>query len=79
MHRLRFVHLPQKVWKPAPLGGATFVPRHQQRDKRRSHRHCQLVNAPVTEEGCGGLTGVTPLLLYRSWIVDTAHKFNSTL
>jgi len=33
--------------------------------------------APGDEEGCGGLTGVTPLLLYRSWIVDTARKFNS--
>ena len=26
--------------------------------------------------GCGGLTGVTPLLLYRDWIVETARKFN---
>ncbi|MBI4367341.1 MAG: trypsin-like serine protease [Deltaproteobacteria bacterium] len=33
--------------------------------------------APGDEEGCGGLTGVTPLLLYRGWIVDTARKFNS--
>jgi hypothetical protein len=33
--------------------------------------------APGDQEGCGGLTGVTPLLLYRDWIVDTAHKFNS--
>jgi secreted trypsin-like serine protease len=31
------------------------------------------------EEGCGGLTGLTPLLLYRDWIVDTARKFNSPL
>jgi secreted trypsin-like serine protease len=31
------------------------------------------------EEGCGGLTGLTPLLLYRSWIVDTARKFNSAM
>jgi hypothetical protein len=31
------------------------------------------------EEGCGGLTGLTPLLLYRAWIVDTARKFNSPL
>jgi Trypsin len=31
------------------------------------------------EEGCGGLTGVTPLLAYRAWIVDTARKFNSPL
>ncbi len=30
--------------------------------------------APGDEEGCGGLTGVTPLLLYRDWIVDTARK-----
>jgi secreted trypsin-like serine protease len=35
--------------------------------------------APNDEEGCGGLTGVTPLLLYRAWIVDTARKFNSPL
>jgi secreted trypsin-like serine protease len=35
--------------------------------------------APADEEGCGGLTGVTPLLLYRAWIVDTARKFNSPL
>ena len=33
--------------------------------------------APGDEEGCGGLTGVTPLLLYRDWIVDAARKFNS--
>src|ERR1035437_737411 len=33
--------------------------------------------APGDQEGCGGLTGVTPLLLYREWIVDTARKFNS--
>jgi secreted trypsin-like serine protease len=32
--------------------------------------------APGDEEGCGGLTGVTPLLLYRAWIVETARKFN---
>jgi secreted trypsin-like serine protease len=31
------------------------------------------------EEGCGGLTGVTPLLAYRAWIVDTARKFNSSI
>ena len=35
--------------------------------------------APNDEEGCGGLTGVTPLLLYREWIVETAKKFNSPL
>ena len=35
--------------------------------------------APNDEEGCGGLTGVTPLLLYREWIMETARKFNSPL
>ncbi|HEY8000004.1 MAG TPA: hypothetical protein VIE87_14385 [Pseudolabrys sp.] len=32
---------------------------------------------PNDEEGCGQLTGVAPLLLYRGWIVETARKFNS--
>jgi secreted trypsin-like serine protease len=31
------------------------------------------------EEGCGGLTGVTPLLNYHSWIIETARKFGSPL
>jgi len=35
--------------------------------------------APGDEEGCGGLTGVTPLLLYRDWIVNTAQKLKSPL
>lgn len=35
--------------------------------------------APGDQEGCGGLTGVTPLLLYRDWIIDTARKFNSPI
>jgi secreted trypsin-like serine protease len=33
--------------------------------------------APNDEEGCGGLTGVTPLINYRQWIIDTAAKFGS--
>lgn len=33
--------------------------------------------APHDEEGCGGLTGLTPLLAYRSWVVETARKLNS--
>ena len=35
--------------------------------------------APNDEEGCGGLTGVTPLINYRAWIVETARKFGSPL
>jgi hypothetical protein len=30
-------------------------------------------------EGCGGLTGVTPLWLYRGWVIDTARRFDSPL
>lgn len=30
-------------------------------------------------EGCGGLTGVTPLSLYRPWLVDIARKLGSPL
>jgi hypothetical protein len=30
-------------------------------------------------EGCGGLTGVTPLWLYRGWVIDTAGRFGSPL
>ena len=32
---------------------------------------------PNLADGCGGMTGVTPLNLYRAWIVDTAKKMNS--
>jgi len=35
--------------------------------------------APEDEEGCGGLTGLTPLIAYRGWILDTARKFNSPI
>jgi len=35
--------------------------------------------APKNEAGCGGLTGLTPLLNYRAWIVDTAKALGSPL
>ena len=34
---------------------------------------------PADEEGCGGMTGVTPLTLYRSWVLEQAAKLGSTL
>ena len=34
---------------------------------------------PGNEEGCGGLTGLTPLVGYREWIVETARKLRSPL
>jgi secreted trypsin-like serine protease len=32
---------------------------------------------PKLADGCGGLTGVTPLALYRAWIVEAARKLGS--
>ncbi len=34
---------------------------------------------PNGASGCGGLTGVTPLTLYRDWIAKTAQQWGSTL
>lgn len=34
---------------------------------------------PQLSEGCGGLTGLTPLARYRTWIVETATKMGSAL
>jgi secreted trypsin-like serine protease len=34
---------------------------------------------PNNSDGCGGLTGVTPLQLYYPWIADTAKKLGSPL
>lgn len=35
--------------------------------------------APNDEEGCGGLTGVTPLELYRGWIEEQARRMGSVV
>jgi secreted trypsin-like serine protease len=34
---------------------------------------------PGNSDGCGGLTGLTPLVRYKDWIVDTARKLGSAL
>jgi Trypsin len=34
---------------------------------------------PNLTAGCGGLTGITPLARYRSWVVDTARKLGAAL
>jgi hypothetical protein len=34
---------------------------------------------PGNAAGCGGLTGVTPLALYRGWIVETARKMGGPI
>jgi secreted trypsin-like serine protease len=57
-------------------GGPVFV--------ERSGRYAVIgvvswSTGPAGSEGCGGLTGVTPLLLYRSWIVDMARRMGRPL
>ena len=34
---------------------------------------------PKLADGCGGLTGVTPLVRYRDWIVETARRMGTAL
>jgi hypothetical protein len=34
---------------------------------------------PNVSDGCGGLTGVTPLTLYRDWILQTARQWGFAL
>jgi secreted trypsin-like serine protease len=34
---------------------------------------------PNGSAGCGGMTGVTPLTLYREWIMQTARQWGSAL
>lgn len=34
---------------------------------------------PNLSDGCGGLTGVTPLAIYRDWIIGTARKLGAPL
>jgi Trypsin len=35
--------------------------------------------AAQDNEGCGGLTELTPLLIYREWIIETAKLMNSPI
>jgi secreted trypsin-like serine protease len=34
---------------------------------------------PNGSGGCGGITGVIPLTLYRDWILQTARQWGATL
>ncbi len=34
---------------------------------------------PAASEGCGGLTGVTPLARYRAWIIDQSGRMGAPL
>lgn len=35
--------------------------------------------APQNNEGCGGLTGLTPLTSYRAWIIEAAKSLSSPI
>ena len=35
--------------------------------------------APNFEAGCGGVTGVTPIELYRGWIEEQAKRMGSAI
>ena len=47
--------------------------------KRRVVGVISWTTAPNDEDGCGGLTGLTPLLAYRDWIADTAKRLDAPL
>ena len=34
---------------------------------------------PNGSDGCGGMTGVTPLTLYRDWLLQTARQWGAAL
>lgn len=36
-------------------------------------------SGPALSDGCGGLTGVTPLVRYRAWVAEQAAKMGSPL
>ncbi len=45
---------------------------------RLSLRGARLRKPAPLSAGCGGITGVTPLVRYRDWIVQTATKLGAT-
>jgi hypothetical protein len=60
--------------------GDSGGPVYEERDgKRLVYGVISWTTGPKLGEGCGGLTGVTPLELYLGWIVETARKLGSPL
>jgi hypothetical protein len=60
--------------------GDSGGPAYEERDGRRLvYGVISWTTGPKLGEGCGGLTGVTPLELHLKWIVDTARKLGSPL
>lgn len=60
--------------------GDSGGPVYEERDgKRVVYGVISWTTGPKLSDGCGGLTGVTPLELYQKWIADTAGKLGSPL
>jgi secreted trypsin-like serine protease len=60
--------------------GDSGGPVYEERDGRRQvYGVISWSTGPNLGAGCGGLTGVTPLELHLSWIVQTARKLGSPL
>jgi len=74
---------PATKGETAGLGACTGDsggPAYEERDGRRLvYGVISWTTGPKLAEGCGGLTGVTPLELYLKWIADTARKLGSPL
>jgi secreted trypsin-like serine protease len=34
---------------------------------------------PANSDGCGGLSGITPLALHRNWVIETARKMGNVI
>ncbi len=60
--------------------GDSGGPVYEERDgKRLVYGVVSWSTGPKAGDGCGGLTGVTPLELYLGWISETARKLASPL
>ncbi len=60
--------------------GDSGGPVYEERDgKRMVYGVISWTTGPKLSDGCGGLTGVTPLELYLPWIADTARNLGSPL
>ena len=74
---------PARSGETAGLGACTGDsggPVYEEREgKRLVYGIVSWSTAPKMEDGCGGLTGVTPLELYLNWIAETARKLGSPL
>jgi secreted trypsin-like serine protease len=57
-------------------GGPAYV---EHDGKRLVYGVISWTTGPQLGEGCGGLTGITPLELHLKWIADTARKLGSPL